>query len=317
MSSIRDNIKLSICIPTFNRCEYLDRTLKSITDQDSFDQQVEIVVSDNCSTDSTKDVVNKYQVLYKNIIYHCNEKNILDQNFTKALSLGRGEYLKLMNDTIILKNGVLSLLLLALEKYRYEKPVLFFYNNNERHSNSTIVCTDINQFVSAASYYTGWTVNFGAWESHFDNLGNKDNCSYLQFMQIDWSLRMVKNKKCIVCFGDWVFMQELERKGGYNIFEVHIDNYLFLYNPYLNDGCLSKRVFQKEKNRLLLNFLSVWIYLLLFKKDKKYSYVKTGWKRIIWRHYKLNPLLYFVFLKETIRYVYHLVLKNDKNERIL
>src|SRR5664280_2722845 len=133
------------------------------------------------------------------------------------------------NDTIVLKKGVLGIYLLFLEKYRNQKPLLFFYNNNERQNNEIITCTSLNQFVSATSYYIGWTLNFGAWKVHFEGLENKNRCSYLQFMQIDWSLRMLNNNNCIINFGDWIEMQYTNKKGGYNLFEVHVDNYLFLF----------------------------------------------------------------------------------------
>ena len=49
---------LSICIPTYNRCSYLKKTLESIVSQKIFETTdlVEIVISDNCSSDGTADV---------------------------------------------------------------------------------------------------------------------------------------------------------------------------------------------------------------------------------------------------------------------
>lgn len=311
MNNTSSNILLSICIPTYNRSVSLDRALKSIVEQDSFDQKVEIVISDNCSTDGTNDVVSRYMKMHENIVYHRNEINITDKNFTMALSLGRGEYLKLMNDTIILKAGALNLLLTAIQNYCQDKPAMFFFNNNERHANELIICTDLNQFVNAASYYIGWNVNFGTWKSQFDKLENLDRCSYLQFLQIDWTLRLLKNRKSVICFGDWISMQPMGKKGGYNLFEVHIDNYLFLYQTYLNSKTMSYRIYKTEKNRLLKYFISDWFYLLLLKKDSRFNYYTDGWQRILWRHYKMNPVLYMVLFKQTLRYVYNKILNNN------
>jgi glycosyltransferase involved in cell wall biosynthesis len=50
--------KLSIIIPTYNRSNYLEQSLKSIFDQDFKD--FEIIVVDNNSTDSTMDVIDKF-----------------------------------------------------------------------------------------------------------------------------------------------------------------------------------------------------------------------------------------------------------------
>lgn len=52
---------LSICIPTYNRSQYLKETIDSIIGQEEFkSENVEIVISDNCSTDDTEIVCKKY-----------------------------------------------------------------------------------------------------------------------------------------------------------------------------------------------------------------------------------------------------------------
>ena len=60
---------LSICIPTYNRAEYLKKTLESIVWQRDFlSKDVEVVISDNCSTDDTASVVAKFVEKYPNKI---------------------------------------------------------------------------------------------------------------------------------------------------------------------------------------------------------------------------------------------------------
>ena len=45
------NFTLSICIPTFNRVDLLQKTLESVVRENSFREgKVEVVVSDNVST---------------------------------------------------------------------------------------------------------------------------------------------------------------------------------------------------------------------------------------------------------------------------
>ena len=53
---------VSFCIPTFNRCRYLESLFASLADQlDAFPYAFEIVVADNASPDATGDVVRHYQ----------------------------------------------------------------------------------------------------------------------------------------------------------------------------------------------------------------------------------------------------------------
>jgi abequosyltransferase len=45
---------LSICIPTYNRSQYLKQALETYVSNAAFDDEVEIVISDNASTDNTE-----------------------------------------------------------------------------------------------------------------------------------------------------------------------------------------------------------------------------------------------------------------------
>ncbi len=87
---------LSICIPTYNRANYLKDILASIFVQ--FDcpemyNQVEVLVSDNAGNDNTEDVVMEYQKKYKNLFYFKNEINVgLSKNLIICINKARGLY---------------------------------------------------------------------------------------------------------------------------------------------------------------------------------------------------------------------------------
>lgn len=66
-------MKISIIIPTYNRCEILSRSIDSALEQDY--EFIEIIVSDNCSTDSTASILCKYNQNNK-IILRRNEVNV-------------------------------------------------------------------------------------------------------------------------------------------------------------------------------------------------------------------------------------------------
>ena len=99
---MNDKPLLSICIPTRNRAAFLYRTLRSITESPVFQNgnEVEIVISDNASTDATEEIVRIFKEKYGDkIVYSRNGENICDKNFEQVLRLGNGEFLKLNNDT--------------------------------------------------------------------------------------------------------------------------------------------------------------------------------------------------------------------------
>ena len=57
---------LSICIPTYNRSGYLDKTIKSIVMNDVFinTNKIQLVISNNNSTDNTDEICKKYADQY-------------------------------------------------------------------------------------------------------------------------------------------------------------------------------------------------------------------------------------------------------------
>ena len=83
---------LTYGIITYNRSKYLRKSLKSVLDQVGSDELVEVLVSDNCSEDDTKEVVQEFQKKYKNLRYHCNETNVgAEGNIHAALRHSKGE----------------------------------------------------------------------------------------------------------------------------------------------------------------------------------------------------------------------------------
>jgi abequosyltransferase len=102
--------KLSLCIPTYNRAGFIGDTLDSIISQASDD--VEIVISDNASTDNTQELIKYYQRKFPRIRYFRWETNMgPDQNFMKVVELAHGEYCWLMGSDDAIAPGVLKVVL--------------------------------------------------------------------------------------------------------------------------------------------------------------------------------------------------------------
>ncbi len=95
---IKEQPLLSICIPTYNRADVLDLVLKNIIENRGFDESIEIVISDNASTDNTFEICKKYIDVFQNIKYFRNGKNVRDENFWLVLNRATGKYRKLQND---------------------------------------------------------------------------------------------------------------------------------------------------------------------------------------------------------------------------
>ncbi|MDP2704174.1 MAG: glycosyltransferase family 2 protein [bacterium] len=82
---------VSICIPTFNRENFIWRAIESAIHQTY--KNIEIVVVDNASTDNTREVVLKYAARDKRIKYFENATNIgSGNNYLKCAEYATGEY---------------------------------------------------------------------------------------------------------------------------------------------------------------------------------------------------------------------------------
>jgi glycosyltransferase involved in cell wall biosynthesis len=85
--------KISIGIPVYNAADHLAQTLDSVLMQSFAD--LEIVISDNASSDATPEIARSYSDRDARVRYEANDVNIgIAGNFNRAYRLSRGEYFK-------------------------------------------------------------------------------------------------------------------------------------------------------------------------------------------------------------------------------
>ena len=89
--------KVSILIPTFNRAGYLRQAIESALRQDY--SNLEVIVSDNASTDDTREVVSKFSA-DPHLRYHRNNVNLgMIGNWRQAVrDLATGDWFLLLSD---------------------------------------------------------------------------------------------------------------------------------------------------------------------------------------------------------------------------
>ncbi len=107
--------KLSICIPTYNRCVHLKRTLSCILPQ-LLEDNVQVVISDNASTDGTEILMNNVLKKTDNILYHRHENNLgFANNLICAMDMAEGDYLWMLGDDDFLKLNAIATVLETIE----------------------------------------------------------------------------------------------------------------------------------------------------------------------------------------------------------
>jgi abequosyltransferase len=121
---MKENKRLAIAIPTYNRAEYLDICLTyhiPILKQ----WAIPVFISDNGSTDHTKDIVKQHSSEYDLIHYYRNETTIgPDENFEKVLLYPKTEYIWLLGDTYRIPDQSIDAFLQYVVKVAYDA-VLF------------------------------------------------------------------------------------------------------------------------------------------------------------------------------------------------
>ena len=84
-------MKVSVCIPTYNQADYLEATLKSVLNQSL--KPFEIIVSNDCSTDNTKYLLDLYSKNLKNITVVHQKNNLgIAKNVDACLRMATGDY---------------------------------------------------------------------------------------------------------------------------------------------------------------------------------------------------------------------------------
>jgi glycosyltransferase involved in cell wall biosynthesis len=153
-------MKTSVAVCTFNGEKYISQQLDSILNQTIIPD--EIIICDDCSTDQTTYIIQKYILNNKTIKLYINNNNIgTIKNFEKAISLCNGELIFLSDqDDIWYPNKV--------EKY------LYFFNNNKKclllFTNGDLIdeygnnmgTTLFNEFYFPPSIQNKWKNNINA-----------------------------------------------------------------------------------------------------------------------------------------------------------
>ncbi|MEO8761222.1 MAG: glycosyltransferase family 2 protein [Bacteroidia bacterium] len=112
----KNNMLISVCIPTYNGGKYLEACLQSVSQQTFTD--FEIIICDDCSADNTLEIVKAFQQKDTRIKLSINQKNLgLVGNWNRCLELAQGEWIKFVfQDDLITPTCLQKMLGLATDK---------------------------------------------------------------------------------------------------------------------------------------------------------------------------------------------------------
>jgi glycosyltransferase involved in cell wall biosynthesis len=129
---------LTIAIPTYNRSELLDKQLTWLADAiQGYESECEILVSDNCSTDETKEVVAKWQLKLSNVTfnYNRNSQNLgVLKNIGYCLKAAKTKFVWTIGDDDPIQTRAVAYVMDNIKKH--DDLSLLFLNFSGRNKNT-------------------------------------------------------------------------------------------------------------------------------------------------------------------------------------
>lgn len=300
---------VSICIPTYNRGYILREILEKYVQDIEFNDDVEIVISDNCSTDDTETICKSYAKRYNNVKYYRNTKNVEDANFYIVLDKANGQYLKLLNDWAFCVGENLYFVKEKLRENMKERRTVFFTNHHifTKKNAEKFDCKDLDEYVQIVSTYVTSNNIFGCWREQWLQVKDKSKYTALKLQQVDWTYQILLNSKgCLIYNKRLLSTSKTQRTilQGYNWFQVHIDNYYTIMMPYVNSGKIAQKTMLKDKHYLLKHFRVEMCYVYFYNFNKRWRFDTTGTTKILKKYYAGDSYLFSYFLSLPFYYLY-------------
>lgn len=289
---------LTIAIPTYNRGEILKKSIiRLLNEIKGFENKINILISDNCSNDETKNIVKKIIDNGNSLDYNCNAKNLgMDGNFIYCFKNAKSKYVWLLGDDDLIKKKSLKKIVKLLENYN---PGLLHLNkqNDKKILNSNFkIFKNKTEFINQISFWITF-ISSNIVKTKYVESVKFENYLNTYFTLIPVYLNAIKSSKQNVYLYEHVLEDPLDQKrnGGYNIFEVFSINYLKILKEYRND--FGYVWFEKEKFRLFKFFFNNWIRRLIRDKKTDLNFKTDNWLKNLLINYWYEPYFYLYLIK--------------------
>jgi len=249
---------LTIGIPTYNRSGYLERCLENIYRQIGNDPIIEVLVCNNCSTDATDKVIEKYKGRFSNLrVIRYDETIEGNTNILKSIDLARGEFVTPNGDDDFYSHNIIYEIVNMIYENR-ECKVMF---TNPINCNVKInKGNGINEYIESVSYVCTFISGIILNKDSYDVISEKDKWLKSAFNQVYLQLELLKNNSEFCILNGNIFTPDSgeHKPYGYNFAEIFIKSYFDIMNSYIGKG-LDVEVLRKEKLKLLNNMILPWV----------------------------------------------------------
>lgn len=159
--------KVTVGVPTFNGERFLRRTLDSLLSQDF--EHIEVLISDNASTDATPSICREYARLDGRVQYHPCEENVgAVANFNRLVTLASGKYFMWAGDHDLWHGSYVSRCVSALE--RDSEVVLAYAMTRFIDENDEVLLDAMPDRLDTRGYSPASRFTATLWRIHVYNL---------------------------------------------------------------------------------------------------------------------------------------------------
>jgi hypothetical protein len=228
-----------------------------------------------------------------------------------AIKKAHGVFRKLCNDTLIFKDGSIKRLVSIIIENSAKKPVLFWGNDQlgKNHRKAYII-DNFDSFVKIISFMSTWIGGFGIWEEDFDVIDDIFKGCDLHLWHTKILFEIINRKKNAYVNNEvFFYTQDVTKKNlSYGIYRIFYENYLGLYQQYLDNHSLKDSTFNYLKKHELFFFFLPWIVNISCDKDRYITEPDDNLKDMVSNTYRSEKYyilfcvkLYLSMLKRRVR----------------
>lgn len=320
------NPKISVVVPVYNVEDYLEDALESLVQQ-TFIDNIEVLMIDDGSTDDSRYIIEKYALNYDNFHAYHKENEGLSITRNYGLKLAKGEYVHFMDsDDLMIKDAYEKLYGLA-SKNNSEVVTADFLRFNERKAwiqpISNFIFSELKSSVDETNAYKYHKLLWDtpAWNKIFKReflleKGLEFPNQNIIFEDNIFAIELLIKAKKISILNDYIYCWRIRDVGSSITQADYVNRGKDLYemaeivNNTLQRNIKDKEMLNIKYQKFLLIDIPFYMESIRKYSEENYKYVLEGAYNLV----NLVPDEYFEDLNNYYKVVYEMLKNKDWDE---